>query len=182
VLMTMAISGLVGSGKTTAGKIIARRLGYQLISPSFKDIARTNGMSLSSFQKMAETDKGAIDKKFDAYIRKELKKQNSVVSTWLGPWLADGNRVLRIWLFASEFVRAKRAAKRDDVSYTTALRRLRHREKSNRQRYMKYYNIDIDNLDIFDICINSEKYRPSQIANIALSLMNTKFKLGQLTR
>ena len=54
--MIIAISGLTGSGKNTLGELLAKRLGYKLVCPTFKDLAAKEGVSLMEFQKKATKD------------------------------------------------------------------------------------------------------------------------------
>ena len=174
----IAISGLAGTGKTTVGKIVSKYLNYQFIAPTFKDIAKEKHISLLKFQKLAENDAGSIDRAFDNHIKLEMKKGNSVIATWLGPWLAKENRntnVFRIWLTASDKVRISRIAHRDNISFSTARRRTIKREASNKQRYMKYYRIDLDDLSIFDLCINTDHLKPNKIADIILCGLKARF-------
>ena len=49
--MIIAISGLTGCGKNTLGELLAKELGYKIVSPTFKDLADREGISLIDFQK-----------------------------------------------------------------------------------------------------------------------------------
>ena len=98
--MIIAISGFTGCGKNTLGELLAKKLGYKLVCPTFKDLAAEEGITLMEFQAKAAKDKN-IDKKFDAALRKQVAatKGNCVVTTWLGPWMVDAD--LKIKLFAA---------------------------------------------------------------------------------
>ncbi|MEW6528977.1 MAG: (d)CMP kinase [Candidatus Micrarchaeota archaeon] len=167
--MIVAIAGFGGTGKTTLGNALARKLKYRLISPSFKILAKKRGISLMEFQKEAEKDKN-IDLKFDAYLKSEAKKGNCIITTWLGPWIVNAD--LRIWLFAPIEIRAKRVAKRDNISIHEARDLLKKRENQNRKRYLKLYNIDIFDTNIFDISFNSAKFSPKEMVDIIMKLRN----------
>lgn len=171
--MIIAIAGFVGSGKTTLGKALAERLGYRLVSPSFKDLAEKEGISLMEFQKRAEKDSN-IDLKFDEYVKAEASKGNCVITTWLGPWMTDAD--LRIWLFAPLEVRAKRTAERDGVSVKEAAEHIKKREEQNRKRYLKLYNVDIFDTSIFDVSFNSAKFSPMEMAETVVKINEMKKK------
>jgi CMP/dCMP kinase len=171
--MIIAIAGFAGSGKTTLGKALAERLGYRLISPSFKDLATKEGISLAEFQKRAEKDRN-IDLKFDEYLKQEAAKGNCVVTTWLGPWMVDAD--LRIWLFAPAEIRAKRAAERDGVSAQEAAREIKNREEGNRKRYLALYKIDIFDTSTFDVSFNSARFSPQEMAGIISGILEAKKK------
>ncbi len=169
--MIIAIAGFAGSGKTTLGRALAKKLGYRMVSPSFKDLAAKEGISLMEFQKKAEKDKG-IDLKFDAYIKSEAKKGNCVITTWLGPWMSKAD--LRVWLFAPLEVRAKRVAGRDNISATTAKKEIQKRERQNRRRYKKLYKIDIFDTSGFDVSFNSAKFSPEEMAEAIMKIMEIR--------
>ncbi len=75
--------------------------------------------------------------------------------------------VLKLWIKAPLSVRVKRILNREkSVSFDEELEKTVEREKSEALRYMNYYNIDIDDLSIYDIVIDSEKWNQYQILDI----------------
>lgn len=169
--MIITISGLTGCGKNTLGELLAKELGYTQVCPTFKDLAQEQGIELMEFQKKAEKDPN-IDKKFDEVLKKQASKGNCVVTTWLGPWMVDAD--LRITLFAQKEIRAQRIGKRDGMSEKDAIKHLNARDDNNRKRYKKIYNIDIDDQDRFDACLNSGKYKPEQLLRIVLAIIKER--------
>lgn len=168
--MIIAIAGLTGCGKNTLGELLANELGYKLVSPTFKDLAAKEGISLMEFQKKAEKDPN-IDKKFDAILKEQADKE-CVVTTWLGPWVVNAD--LRVKLFTPDEIRAKRVAARDKISESAALKSMKERDEQNRSRYMKIYNIDIYSDDVFDIKINSGIYTPEELLKIVIDMIRVK--------
>jgi cytidylate kinase len=168
--MIIAISGLTGSGKNTLGKLLSDELGYKLVCPTFKDIAKKEGVSLMEFHKKAEDDPD-IDKKFDAML-KEQAAGDCVVTTWLGPWMVNAD--VRIKVFAPEGTRAERIAKRDGMTVDEALKHIRERDDNNRKRYKKLYGIDIDNDDIFNACLNGGIHKPDELLDISLLIIKQR--------
>jgi CMP/dCMP kinase len=168
--MRIAICGLTGSGKNTLGELLAEKLGYRLVCPTFKDLAAKEGVSLMEFQKRAEKDP-EIDKKFDA-ILKEQSSDNCVVTTWLGPWMVDAD--VRIKVICPLETRAQRTAKRDGMTLAEARKHVKERDDRNRKRYMKLYSIDIDDETKFDACLSSGVYRPEELLVLALAIINLK--------
>lgn len=169
--MIIAVWGLTGAGKNTLGKLIAETLEFKMICPTFKDIAKDEGVSLMEFQKMAEKDE-RIDRKFDDFLKKECAKGDCVVTTWLGPWMLDAD--VRIKLHVPDKERARRIAARDKMTPAEALKHLKERDDNNRKRYKSVYEIDIDDEDIFDVCLNGGIYEPHQLLDIALAVIKTK--------
>jgi len=171
--MIIAISGLTGSGKNTLGERLAEQLRYRLVCPTFKDLAKKEGVTLLEFQRKAAKDPD-IDKKFDALLKEEAGKGNCVVTTWLGPWMVKPN--ISVWVYAPDDVRAERLAKRDGVTVKEAKAHMAARDADNRERYMKLYGIDIYDHNGFDVCVNSGYYSPEQLVGIVLKVIETKKK------
>jgi len=165
--MIICISGLSGAGKNTVGSIVARRLGLRLIQFSFKNWAKERGIALMELQREATKD-SSLDKQLDRRIVEEAGRGDCVVVTWLAPWMVK-NADLRIWVDASEEVRARRIMQRDGMPHGKALAHVRERDANNRERYKRYYDIDIDDRSIFDVTINSDNFTPEQIADIIVA-------------
>jgi cytidylate kinase len=169
--MIITISGLSGSGKNTLGMLLAGKLGYRLVCPTFKDLATKENVSLMEFQEMAARDPD-IDRKFDAMLKEQAAAGNCVVTTWLGPWMLDAD--VRIKVKVADGIRAQRIAKRDGMSRAEALEHLIRRDGQNRERYMKLYGIDIDDEKIFDVVLDGGKNRPEQLLSMAMKIIQAK--------
>jgi cytidylate kinase len=166
--MIIAISGMSGSGKNTLGSLLAKELGFRHICPTFKDLAEAKGIPLLEFQKMAENDPN-IDKKFDMLLKDQAKEGNCVVTTWLGPWVVDPD--IAICVFAPKKVRAHRLGERDGLSDDEALEHINERDENNKKRYLDIYGIDICDQSGFDICLNSGLYKPQELLEMVLKII-----------
>ena len=160
----IAIAGLAGSGKTTAGRLVAKKLKYKLISPSFKDLAKKYKIDLMEIQKKANKN-FKIDKEFDRRLKEMAKKQKVVLTTWLGPWIIKG-KIFRVWLEVDQKIRAQRIAKREKIKYALALAHIKRRDNDNILRYKKIYNIDITKHDKFNLVVDANNKNPMKIANM----------------
>ncbi len=169
--MIIAISGLTGSGKNTLGELLAKKLGYRLVCPTFKDLAAKEGVTLMEFQQRAAADPD-IDRKFDAALKEQAAAGDCVVTTWLGPWMLDAD--VRIKVKVADRIRAERIAKRDGMTTKEALAHLLARDDQNRKRYKKLYNIDIDDEKIFDAVLNGGRNKPEKLLKQALKVINVK--------
>ncbi|VVB99110.1 Cytidylate kinase [uncultured archaeon] len=170
--MKICISGLSGSGKNTVGELVAKKLGYRTINPTFKTIAAKQKMQLMDFQKKAEHDH-SIDKKFDDALIASTKGGKCVVTTWLGPWMIK-DADMRVWLYAPQAARAARVAKRDGMSVEEAERHISDRDESNHHRYMEIYKINIYDHSGFDLIINSERFLPNELSDIIVAAARAK--------
>ena len=158
----IAVAGFAGSGKNTVGSRVAKRLGWRLVEPTFKDLAKREGISLDEFQKKAAADPG-IDHKFDQELKKQCEGGHCVVSTWLGPWMAPG-KVFKVWLDVPLGTRAARVAGREKQTVQEAQDHVARRDAQNVARYQKVYGIDILDHSKFDLVIDAGRSTPQRSA------------------
>jgi len=168
--MQITVSGLPGSGTTTISRLLAGYYELELISSGeiFRRLAKERGMTLAEFGALAEKDPSidlAIDKNQRAIIRCQ---DNLVLESRLAGHMASGvPNVLKIWVKAPLPVRVKRIQKREKAaSFDEEFKKTVLREKSEALRYMNYYNIDIGDLSIYDIVIDSERWNQYQTLDI----------------
>lgn len=175
--MLLTVSGLPGSGTTTISRLLSEHYGVEIISSGeiFRQLARERGMSLSEFGAMAEADP-SIDLEIDRN-QKEIAHthDNIILESRLAGHMAEGiPDVLKVCIKAPRLVRARRIKKREKVtSFDEVLEKTVEREKSEGLRYKKYYDIDIDDLSIYDIVIDSSKWNPYQTLNILKVAINS---------
>lgn len=164
--VVITISGPPGSGKSTQAKRIAEKLGlkYFSIGKCFREIAEKMNMSLEDFHKIAEKDP-KYDYEVDKRTLIEARNGNIVIDGHLTGWIAKDEADIKIYLTASLEERAKRIAKRDNKNLNDAIKEIIERERSNSIRYKKYYGININDLSIYDIVLNTEKWSEDEITN-----------------
>ena len=168
--MIIAVWGYTGAGKNTLGKRIADKLGYRLVCPTFKDLAKKEGISLMELQRRAEKDHN-IDKKFDDLLKEQVAGGNCVVTTWLGPWMVDAD--IKIKIYVPERIRAERIAKRDNMGLEEAADHVKERDQNNVKRYYDIYKIDITDESVFDVVLDGRK-KPDKLLDISLKLIKNK--------
>ncbi|ADP77678.1 cytidylate kinase [Methanothermus fervidus DSM 2088] len=169
--MIITISGLAGSGTTTLSKILSKKLNYKHISAGdiFRKMAEERNMSLLEFSKFAEENE-EIDIKIDEK-QAELAKNsdNLIIEGRLSGHFVDAD--LKVWLTAPFDVRAKRISKRESKPLEVVKKEIKRREKSEALRYKKIHGIDINNLDIYDLIINSSTFSAEEIAEIIIKAL-----------
>lgn len=158
--MRITVSGLPGSGTTSLSRYLAERHGFQMISAGevFRQLAKEHNMELAAFGRLAEEDP-AYDRMIDAR-QKEIaaERDNIIVEGRLSGWMVE-DADLKIWLYAPIGCRIKRIAFRDQTAdENTAAQLTLEREKCEAGRYLSYYTIDIGDLSIYHLILNSEHW------------------------
>lgn len=170
--MIVTVGGSPGSGTTTLSKKVCSAFGFTHVYAGkiFREMAQARGVSLEEFSKQAEADE-TIDLEVDKR-QKELAHENTVVDGRIAAHMVDAD--LKIWLSASLDVRAKRVAGREGISYEEALRDVAEREISEKKRYKKYYNIDIDDISVYDLVINTNLWDAEGVFQIVKAAIEVR--------
>lgn len=166
--MLITISGPPGSGKSTLSRTLSVRLGMELVSMGdiFRKLAQDRCMSLEEFGSLAKCNDD-IDRKLDEEQKRIAKeKDNIILEGRLSGFLLDAD--LKVWLKAPLKVRAERIAQRENKSAAKAMAEASEREECERERYLKYYNIDIRDLSVYDLVIDSTRWSPEEISEIVV--------------
>ena len=68
-------------------------------------------------------------------------------------------------------MRSQRIAERESKSVDVASEEIIVREESEALRYMDIHNIDIKNMDIYDLIINTGTFNPEEVSEIILTTL-----------
>ena len=156
--IVITLSGPHGTGKSTIAKEIAKKFNLRYISAGalFRKLAEQQGMNLKNFNLFTEQNPD-IDLAIDRITKEEAKKGNVVIDGRLSAWMAN-DADLKILLTAPTEIRIRRIALRDNKDYEQAYKETISREESERKRYLSLYKIDVDDISIYDIVLNTAKY------------------------
>lgn len=171
--MLIALSGPPGSGKSTVGLEVSKRLKIPFISAGelFRKMAGDRGISVQDLSKLAEVDY-EIDRLIDSrQLELALSHKNAIVESRLCTYKIPAD--LKILLTAPVEARARRIAIREQKPFEQALRETLDREKSEKKRYMKIYNIDLSDRSVYDLIVNTEKFDQMGVAEIVLASVNS---------
>lgn len=164
--LIICISGMTGCGKSTVAKKLAEKYGLKYYSggDALKALAVQAGYNPS---KMGwwETEEGmrflnermqnpSFDRKVDEKLLEWAKEGGVVLDSWTMPWLLK-LKSFKIWLEASEEVRAKRLAGRDGLTIDEALKTLKEKDGKTKAIYKKLYGFLLgEDLSPFDMILD----------------------------
>ncbi len=165
----ITLSGPHGTGKSTYAKALAKALGLRYVCAGelFRDLAKERGMSLEEFSSLAAKDPG-IDKMIDERTKAEAEKGGVVIDAQLGAWIVKDLAQARLLLSAPDEIRFKRIAERDGTSILEARKETQAREEIQKQRYKKYYGIDVDDLSIYDLKIDTSQHSVDETTSLII--------------
>ena len=170
--MIITIGGLAGTGTTTLAEVLSERLDIPYISAGFifREMAAEHGMSVLEFSEFAEGNDD-IDKEIDKRQAEKAKQaENLIIEGRLSAFFVD-NADLKICLITPFDVRSKRIAQREEKSVDVAKGEIITREKSEALRYKEIHNIDISNMEIYDLIINTDSFDPQSISEIIIQTL-----------
>lgn len=168
--MIITIGGLAGSGTTTASKILSEKLHIPYLSAGeiFREMAKERNMDILEFGKFAEGN-DEIDLEID---RRQAKlanqKEDLIVEGRLSAYFVEAD--LKIWFVAPLEIRTERISKRENKDLETVKKEIITRGKSEAVRYQEIHGIDIGNMEVYDLVINSHSFQPEGIADIILKV------------
>lgn len=165
--MIITIGGLAGTGTSTTAKILSEILNIPFVSAGdiFRQMAVERGMDILEFSNLAENNT-KIDTEID-YRQAKLAKEsdNLILEGRLSAHFVE-SADLRVWLITPFDVRAERICERESKTFDVVKEEVMIREKSEALRYNEIHNIDISNLDIYDLIINTGSFDAESVAKI----------------
>lgn len=136
----------------------------------FRKMANDRCMSLEEFGLLAKSDE-RIDRELDEEQKKIAgEKENIILEGRLSGFLVNAD--LKVWLKAPLEIRAERIAEREKKPVSVAMKEASEREECEKDRYLKYYCIDIRDLSVYDLVIDSSKLKPEDISEIVLKAVS----------
>jgi len=176
VLIT--ISGPPGSGTTTLSRLVADALGLDRLPGGevFRQMAAESGMTLAEFGRHAH-DHPEHDRELDRRLLERARAGDVVLESRLAGWLATEAEVLavRVWVACDDEERARRVGGRDGTDLATALADNAAREALERARYRQLYDVDLTDLSIYDLVLDSTARPAEALADEVIEAARTTF-------
>jgi len=170
--MRITISGPPGSGKTTACSKLSETLGLEAVvfGKIFRELAAEQNLSLGELGAIAEKDP-SIDRMIDARILDIAKAHEDIIlESRLSAYMCARNNIpaFKIYIDASPEVRMSRIGVREGETVEEACAKTLDRQRSEAKRYRMYYDIDINDLSVYDLVINTDNLDPDQVVDAIL--------------
>jgi len=170
--LIITISGDLGGGKSVLANALVDYWGAEAYSTGKiqRKMAAERGISTLELNKLAETDK-SIDEEIDGNFKKlsEMGENLVVDSRMAWHFIPES---FKIKLEVNPVLAAERiiAANRSEEKYgdfDDTLRGLKDRKLSERERFLKYYDVDIEDQDNYDLVIETTDVTPEAIQIVA---------------
>lgn len=168
----VAISGRSGCGNTTVSRMLAETLDIAFINYTFRSLAQELHIPLEEIIEKAKND-DSFDRMVDSKQVEFALRSSCVLGSRLAIWmLKDAD--LKVYLTASDEVRAKRILNREGGSLEETRKFTAMRDAEDTRRYRELYNIDNTDYSFADLVIDTEKNTPDEIVMRILSALESK--------
>ena len=165
----ISLAGDLGSGKSTVGKILSRKLGAEVYSTGTiqRQIATEMGMTTLQLNQYMETHP-EIDGKIDDGLRAlEHSEKNLIIDSRMAWHVVPSS--FSVYMAADPFVSAERILKagRESEPFSTveeAVASISDRRKSEMFRYSRLYGVNIKDLENYDYVIDTSYIPPETVA------------------
>jgi len=163
------------SGKWTVSKLLAKELGYEIVSiwDMKRKLAAEMWINIIEFNKMwDDPEKSAeFDLKYEEYQKNLKLSDNIILDSRLGFYAQP--KAFKILLDVDEKIAWERIfkAERDTDKHATkkhAIDEVKERNSSDEARYMKLYNVDLWNPNNYNLVIDTSERTPEEVLQIIL--------------
>jgi predicted cytidylate kinase len=176
--LLITVSGPPGSGTTTAAEHVAARLEIDLVPGGkvFRAMAVEAGLTLPEFGRHA-ADHPDVDVELDRRLAERARAGDVVVESRLAGWIAhnEGLGAVTVWIDCDPMVRAERVAAREGVTVAQARAENDERQAIERVRYQALYGLDLEDLSIYDLVLDSVELGPAELADRIVESAHKQF-------
>ncbi len=157
---------------------MASALGLELVlgGQVFRAMAVEHGLSLAEFGAYAAT-RPAVDVELDRRLADRARAGAVVIESRLSGWIVHNERLdgVTVYLRCDDRIRAERVATREEVSVDQAFADNAEREKVEHDRYLALYGLDLGDLSIYDVVLDSGVHDAAEIADRIVAAARERF-------
>ena len=156
----ITISGEVASGKSTVGKLLAKKLQYSFVSlgNKIRSQAKKEGLSIVEFQKKCSSDR-SLDFQIDSEFANECNQQNKIIIDYrMGYKFIESSYNIFLLVGEEEAEQRLKLASRYNESQVTII----ERNKSFHEQFMYAYGEDYTNQGNYDLVVDTEQFNSTQ--------------------
>lgn len=152
----IAISGLIGTGKTTLSRHLSQALGWEQFNGGefFRDWYKKNHIAVEEVNKIPEE----MDRKMDGDLVELMKTSEKMIfeTKMAGFWSHDIPGFFKVLCIAEFNEMARRVAKREGISIKVAKQINKERADGLKEKYHRLYGVE-DYLDpkYFDLVVDT---------------------------
>lgn len=168
----ITLSGMLGSGKSTVGKMLAQKLDYTFYSTGTvqRQIAESRGITTLELNQLSMTDK-SIDKEIDSVFKiLPQENKNFVVDSRMAFFFIPTSFKVKLNVDTATageriFNDTERSGEKKYKDVQEVIEALISRRALEVGRFKDIYQVDIDNNSNFDYVIDSTGKTPEEICN-----------------
>ena len=187
--MIISITGDQGSGKSTFAKLLAKKLNYNYYYTGgyMRKMAENYDMTFEEFGKYAENNE-KVDRELDRWQTEIGKKEDNFIMDGHIAWHFIPNSV-KIFLKCNEDIAAKRIFndKSDNRRKETKVTNISEKKKQiqirrecEKIRYNNFYDVEIYEMDNYDLIIDTSNITPEQVIEKVLKKLKKLEEVNHL--
>lgn len=162
--LVITIDGPSGAGKGTLAYFIAETLDIPNYSAGdfFRDLADEKGLTVEELSEQADKQ---TDIKVDKRTLEKGLEKDCVIESRISSWVLGTYSDFRIYVTADLEERARRTARDLEEGQRKAeeqitdveevKKKIKKRDRDNKERYSNYYGIDVKDLEMYDLIIDN---------------------------
>ncbi|MBW6451708.1 MAG: cytidylate kinase family protein [DPANN group archaeon] len=177
--LTITVSGLSGSGKTTVSKFLAEKLNLNYFSPGtiIRDEAKKSNKSLLNFT-LSKHDE--LQLMVDTKVLLLASKGGCILDGRVTSWVAGSYADIRIFITAPDDERYLRISGRENISIDKSKLLTIKRDRNDAKTYKNLYNINLFDLSIYTLIVDTTGLKPSECNKIVFDALKNYIDFKKL--
>ena len=121
-----------------------------------------------------------VDAELDRRLAARARAGDVLIESRLAGWIAHNEDLTAVTVFidCASAERARRVAEREGITVEQALADNTERQQVERSRYIALYGIDIEDLSIYDLVLDSGALAPAELAERVVAAASVRFPVS----